>query len=106
MVDTLASEYGWTKDYILEQVYPLEAFSLFPKIALRQLNRFVDQLEVQILTDSGLEPKDRQKWFKQIDAMRTGMDEAPPDKPFDRAKFEELRKAMGQRKGRAPQRVR
>lgn len=105
-MDTLASEYGWTKDYILNEVYPIEAFSLFPKIATRQLNFFVDQLEVQILTDSGIGPKDRQKWFKSIDAMRTGMDEAPPEKPFDRAKFEELRKTMNGRKGKAPQRVR
>lgn len=104
-MDTLASEYGWTKDYILHEVYPLEAFSLFPHIAARQLNNFVDQLEIQILTDSNIEGKDRQKWLTAVDGMRAGADNKPPEKPLDRQKLEQLRKVMGKRKGRAPQRV-
>ena len=105
MVDTLASEYGWTKDYILHEVYPLEAFSLFPHIQNRQLNGFVDQLEIQILTDSNIEAKDRQKWLAAVDGMRYGSTDKPPERPLDRKKLEELRKVMGKRKGKAPQRV-
>lgn len=105
MVDTLASEYGWTKDYILYEVYPLEAFLLFPQIASRQLNAFVDQLEIQILTDSNIEGKDRQKWLAAVDGMRAGSGNKPPERELDRSKLEQLRKVMGKRKGKAPQRV-
>lgn len=105
MVDTLASEYGWTKDYVLYEVYPLEAFSLFPQISKRKLNTFVDLLEVQILTDSNIEGKDRQKWLSAIDGMRAGPGGKPPERTIDRNKLEQLRKVMGKRKGKAPQRV-
>lgn len=104
-MDTLASEYGWTAEYILERVYPLQAFNLFPKIAKRQMNRFIDQLEVQVLTKHDIKPEDREKWLAKIDRMRTGVDDKPPERPFDRDKFEQLREVMNGRKGRGPQRV-
>lgn len=101
-----ASEYGWTKDYILHEVYPLEAFSLFPQIANRQLNHFIDLLQVQILTDYSLEPAQRHKAYNSTETMRTGSGGAPPPDPkLDRNKLEALRKAMGQKKGKAPVRV-
>lgn len=105
-MDTLASEYGWTKTYILERVYPLEALLLLPKIAQRQLHHFVDQLEVQIMTKHELKPDERTKWLAQVDRMRSMVqDQPPPDKPFDREKFEQLREIMNGRKGKGPQRV-
>lgn len=80
---------------------------LQPQIANRQLNHFIDLLEVQILTDSGIEPADRQKWLDSVDSMRSaGPGGAkPPERPMDRKKLDELRKVMGKRKGKAPQRV-
>lgn len=104
-MDTLASEYGWTADYILYSVYPADAFSLFPKIARRQLNQFVDQLEALVLTKHELKPEERQKWVNQLDRMRTGIADKPPERPFERDKFEQLREVMNGRKGPTPQRV-
>lgn len=104
-MDTLASEYGWTAEYILERVYPVQAFSLMPKIAARQLNNFVDLLEVQVMTKHELKPEERDKWIRGLDKLRTSIDEDPPEKPFDRQAFEQLREVMGKRKGKAPQRV-
>ena len=106
-MDTLASEYGWTQEHILERVYPAQAFSLFPKIAKRQLNAFVDLLEVQVLTNHELKPEERNKWIRQIDRMRDQTDDKPPERPFDRAKFEQLREVINgpRQKGRGPQRV-
>jgi hypothetical protein len=106
VVDTLASEYGWTAEYILERVYPVQVFSLFPVIAKRQLNMFIDQLEIQVLTKTDLPQKDRTNWLQQIDRMRVGGEATPPERPFDRAGLEKLRDVMGKRKkGRGPQRV-
>lgn len=102
----LASEYGWTKDYILTRVYPIDVVYLGPQIARRQRDSFIDQMSVQVLTDSNVKPEDRAKSFNALIRMRdadpTG---TVPDRDFDRAKFEELRKRMGTRKGKAPQRV-
>jgi hypothetical protein len=105
-VDTLASEYGWTKDYILFEVYPLDAFSLMPKIQRRQLNRFVDQLVVQVMTKSDLKSEEREKWLRQIEGMRqNAAGSGPAERPLDREKLEMLREAMGRKKGKGPVRV-
>lgn len=88
----------------MRKVYPLEAILLLPKISKRQLNNFVDLLEVQIMTDSRIDAKTRNQWYTQADALRYS-DGPPPDKPFNRAAFEQLREAMGKKKGRAPVRV-
>lgn len=101
----LASEYGWTKDYILHQVYPAEVFDLMVHIGKRRLDGFVDLLQVQVLTDSNLKSEDRVKVYSSLDEMRDGGHSQPSERKFDRNKFEELRGRMGKRKGKAPVRV-
>lgn len=70
-------------------------------IARRRVNNFVDLLQVQVLTDFGIESGDRTKAYAEFQRMRGGEVDAPPEaKPFDREKFELLRKKMGQEMGK------
>lgn len=106
MVDVLASEYGWTKDYILYEVYPIEYILLMPHFVDRKKQNFIDQLQIAIMTDSMVDDKARAQSLNALDQMRedsaTGQ---PPARDFDRSKFEALRKKMGAKKGKAPKRV-
>lgn len=106
VVDLLASEYGWTKDYILFEVYPVEYIQLMPHLADRKRQDFIDKLQIAIMTDSMVDEKDRAQSLNALDQMRRGDPEAgPPEREFDRSRFEELRKRMGAKKGKAPKRV-
>lgn len=78
---------------------------LSPVIGRRQRNHFVDLLSIEIMTDSNLKKEDRTAALNALNRMRESDGTAAPAREFDRAKFEELRKRMGSRKGRAPQRV-
>jgi len=42
----LASEYGWTKDYILKRVYPMEAFDFADRIKQRKNTDYLIQLSI------------------------------------------------------------
>lgn len=55
------------------------------------------------MTKHDIESTARTKWLKQIERMRTGVDAAPPERPFDRAKFEQLREVINGRKREAPE---
>ncbi len=55
------------------------------------------------MTKHDIKPEERSKWIRQIDRMRGGVDAAPPERPFDREKFEQLREIFNGRKADAPQ---
>lgn len=46
VVDVLASQYGWTMDYILDKVYPDEALELTRRIQTRTNSDYLLQLAI------------------------------------------------------------
>lgn len=45
-VDLFASEYGWAKDYIFDEIYPEEYFDLADQIKKRRINEYLIQIRV------------------------------------------------------------
>jgi hypothetical protein len=85
----------------------VEFKQLQPQIKRRLRNNFIDRLQAAVLTDSNLSAEDRSKTLSSIDRLRELDDDSSglPSREFDRSKFEQLRNAMGVKKGRAPVRV-
>jgi hypothetical protein len=67
VIDSLSSEYGWTKDYILERIYPEESLVYLDKIDSRRRNDYLMQLA--IVTNPALKP-DNQKNLWDILSQR------------------------------------
>lgn len=45
-VDLFASEYGWTIEYILESVYPVQFFALSKRMLERKVNGWLMDIQV------------------------------------------------------------
>lgn len=101
-----ASEYGWTLDYILYSVYPADAFMLVPMITDRKMNTFIDQVQIQIMADPMIDENGRKQSLQTLNSLRPGVAEAQlKSRPFNRSSFEQLRAAMGRKKGAGPVRI-
>lgn len=63
-IDLLASEYGWTKDYILDRVYPDDLILLGEQIT----KRVVDQLlmDLRIAHNPHTEVEEAKKLFREL----------------------------------------
>jgi hypothetical protein len=107
IVDLLASEYGWTKDYIMYHVYPVELTYLYPKINGRKKNEHIDLLQALVTTNPNIDPKAAQEFISNTDRARHGDpgQSGPVAEELDRSGMEKLRQVMGRKKGRAPVRV-
>lgn len=64
IVDTIASEYGWTKDYILERVYPDESLLYVGAIDKRRKNDYL--MRLAIVTNPVLQPNDQKSLWNML----------------------------------------
>jgi hypothetical protein len=64
----LASEYGWTHDYILDCVYPDELLLLTDRIHKRQLDAMIAQL--RITTNPHLKPDEANELAEELMSQR------------------------------------
>lgn len=103
IVDSLASEYGWTKDYILFEVSPLEYYSILGPLKNRKVNEFIDTVESRILADPTLEGDAKSKALNSLNGLRPGA--TVEDEKLDRKKLNKLREFMARKKGPGPVRA-
>jgi hypothetical protein len=64
IVDTLASEYGWTKDYILNRIYPDESLLYIKAIDDRRRNDYL--MKLAISTNPVLQPDDQKSLWNVL----------------------------------------
>lgn len=67
-IDLFASEYGWTKDYILKRVYPDEAIDLKRAIDIRTFNKYLIELAIEHNPHSEKPEKLRDEFLERADA--------------------------------------
>lgn len=86
-VDLLASEYGWTKDYILDCVYLDDLQHLSKAMDKRKLSEY----KMQLAITQNPHTKDPKKLW---DVIKSKEEPEPRSEQFDAAGFERLKLAM------------
>lgn len=77
-----------------------------PLITDRRMNTFIDQVQIQIMADPMIDEKGRKSSIATLNSLRPGVArEQLNSRPFNRAGFEQLRQAMGKKRGRGPVRA-
>ena len=82
----LASEYGWTKDYILEHVYLDELMRLMPQMRRRTITEYQMQLAISSNPHS---KKPKALWDTFANQLRE-----PVDEKIDKSGLEYLKQKM------------
>ena len=89
----LASEYGWGKWQILEEVYPEEIPGYRAKITKRKALNRMQELEISSVAFSG--GKARQKLYNEYRKLFQGAEPyVPKEEELDEAGFNRLKKML------------
>lgn len=86
----MASKYGWTKDYILDCVYPIEVILIQEQAKRREINEYFIQMQLN---------NPSKEFIDSLTAIKRSWD-INDGRDFDRSKFEKLRSQFG--KGERP----
>lgn len=87
-----ASEYGWTKTFILEEVYPDDAFHLDKRIAKRRINDVLMQLNVSMAPRA--ETRSRQEFIDSLTDQLNKLDPEAENNDLDVEGMKALREKL------------
>lgn len=87
----LASEYGWTKDYIWFHVYPEDLAILQDKIRLRQIEATITNLRIS--SNPHLEPNEAKSFAESLMAQHRQLI-GVIDEPLDRGGLQKLKQQL------------
>lgn len=97
----LASEYGWSKNHILNDVYPTDLFWLVPAMSLRQIDNVI--MDVRVATNPHLEQDNARLLLDELLAKRRMYaPEEQQDREFDKSKLDELKQILKSPRRRSP----
>lgn len=91
-VDLLSSEYGWTKHYILEQVYFDDYVELAIRIRQRTIADYKFQLRI-VMNPHVEDPNELVEMLNDIDEV-LAIDSSPKEEKLDKAGFHSLKLLM------------
>jgi hypothetical protein len=91
-VDLLASEYGWTKDYIYFSVYPEDVIILQDKIMARQTDQMIADL--RIISNPHLEKDAQKELVNELMARRARLRGTFEEPEIDRAALARLKETL------------
>ena len=89
-VDLLASEYGWAKTEILENVYIDELFFLMQKINIRKVGDY--KMQLAIIQNPHV--KNHTQLWKVLEQQEKELKHQPVKEEFDPKEFNRLKSAL------------